>query len=541
MTTPVDQWHPALPITAGRLNYMLARLSEMTTVKSFGALGDGAADDAPAIQLALNDARDSGGGWVIVPPGVYLLSSLPLRIYRNTRLTLLPGAEFRRNMAETMLINGDAGQNFGGYTGHSNITVEGGLWNMRGTTAGLTGSVMCISIGHCQDITIRDLEVRDLPGYHAVELNSTKRGAILNCRFRGYVDPGARDFSEAIQLDLAKSSGVFGGFGPYDHTPAEDILIQGCYFGASGTGGTTAWPRGVGSHSATITKFHRRIRVLGNTFESVLQYGVSAYNWEDVTVTGNTFSSCGSGVRIRSVIASDTEDTKDPSGTQTNASQSIKNFAVSSNTFRFGGGYDEPIVALGETTGQILNLSISGNSIDDSTANENGIRLQRAERFSVSGNTISNVSGTAISMEDCTNGNVTGNEIYAPGSHGITSVTTTHTSLNANSIMYPANNGILVQDGSDIQVKNNYIKSPGRQTNNTWYGIRISTNASSIHLTGNKTRPNGSGNEAINGLSVSNTCTNIARSGNDWRGTQFTGGALADSSTSPATSATDLT
>ncbi|MEU1805831.1 right-handed parallel beta-helix repeat-containing protein [Streptomyces sp. NPDC019937] len=541
MSTPVEKWLPAMPVTAGRLQYMLERRSEALTVASYGAKGDGVADAAPGIQLALNAARDAGGGWVIVPAGTWLLSTLPLRIYDNTRLTLLPGAELRRNMAETMLINGDAAQNFGGYTGHSNITIEGGLWNMRGTTAGLTGSVMCISIGHASDITIRDLEIRDVPGFHAIELNSTKRGTIQNCRFRGYIDPGGRDFSEAIQIDLAKSSGVFGGFGPYDHTPTEDVLVTGCYFGASGTAGTTAWPRGIGSHSATITKFHRRIRIVGCTFESVLQYAISAYNWEDVTVSANTFSSCGSGVRIRSVIVTDTEDTKDPAGNQTSASQSIKNFAVSGNTFRFGGSYDDPVLALGETTGQILNLSVSGNAIDTTAGSQNGVRLERVERYAVTGNTISNVDGTAVSMENSVNGNVASNQIYTPNAHGITAVTCNHLGLYGNNIMYAANNGVLIQDGSDMQIRNNYIKSPGRQTNATWYGIRISTNASSIHLTGNKTRPNGSGNEAINGLSITNACTLIARSGNDWRGSQFTGGALSDSSTSPTTSATDIT
>ncbi|MEU5608460.1 right-handed parallel beta-helix repeat-containing protein [Streptomyces sparsogenes] len=543
MSTPVEKWLPSMPVTAGRLQYMLERRSEAITVASYGARGDGVSDAAPGIQLALNAARDAGGGWVIVPAGTWLLSTLPLRIYSNTRLTLLPGAELRRNQSETMLLNGDASQNFGGYNGQSNILIEGGLWNMRGTTAGLTGSAMCISIGHASDITIRDLEVRDLPGFHAVEMNSTKRGTVQNCRFRGYIDPGGRDFSEAVQIDLAKSSGVFGGFGPYDHTPSEDILIQGCYFGASGTAGTTAWPRGIGSHSATITKFHRRIRVIGNTFESVLQYGVSAYNWEDVTVTGNTFSSCGSGVRIRSVIVTDTEDTKDPAGNQTGASQSIKNFAVAGNTFRFGGGYDEPIVALGETTGQILNLSITGNAIDTSASGQNGIRTERVERFNITGNTISNIDGTAISMENCVHGNVTGNEVYTPGSHGITAVTCNHTSMTANEIKYAGGNGILVQDGSDIHVRNNYVKAPGRSANATYYGIRLSTNASSISLSGNKTRPNGSGNEAINGCAITNTCSLVHRYGNDWRGSTWTSGAaFADTgSASPSTSATDLT
>lgn len=541
MSTPVDQWRPRMNMTAGRLQYMLERLAESLTVTAYGATGDGVTDDAPAIQAALDAAADAGGGWIVVPPGTYLLSTLPLRIYGNTMLTLLPGAEFRRNAAATLLINGDAAQNLGGYTGHSGITIEGGLWNMRGTTVGLTASAMCISIGHASDITIRDLEIRDVPGYHAIEINSTKRGIIQNCAFRGYVDPGGRDFSEAVQIDLAKSSSVFGGFGPYDHTPCEDLLITGCYVGASGTAGTTAWPRGIGSHSATINRWHKRIRIAECTFEGTIQYALSAYNWEDLTVTGCTFSGCGSGVRLRAVDTGDTEDTKDETGAQTSASQLMRNIAITGCTFRAGGGYDEPIVALGESTGQILNLAISGNAIDTSASAQNGVRCQQVHRYTVAGNVIGNIDGTGISLEDCVMGVVTGNQIYSPESHGITAVTCTHTSLVGNSIREPGGNGILVQDGSDIHLRDNYIKSPGRATNATYYGIRVSTAASSVSLSGNKTRPHGSGNEAINGLSVTNTCTLIHRYGNDWRGSTWTGTALSDLSTTPNTTATDIT
>lgn len=522
---------------------MLERLSESLTVTAFGATGTGTVDDAPAIQAALNAAK-LRGGWVIIPPGTYLLATLPLRIYRNTRLTLLPGARFVRGAAETMLINGDAGQSLGGYGGHGNITVEGGIWDCQGTVPALSASAMCISIGHARDITIRDVEIRDVSGYHAIELNSTKRATVEGCRFLGYYDPGARDFSEAVQIDLAKSSGVFGGFGPYDHTPCEDILVSGCYFGASGTARTTAWPRGVGSHSATITKYHRRIRVSDCSFEGVTQYAVSAYNWEDTAITGCNFTDCGSGVRFRTVILSDTEDTKRPDGTQTGASQSMRNASVTGCTFRQGGGYDEPIVALGETSGQILNLTLGDNAIDGSTSGQNGIRLQQVQRVAISGNSISNIDGTAVSMESVDNAAVTGNQIYSPGAHGITAVTSTHTSLTGNVIMYPGGNGVLVQDGNNIHIRDNYIKSPGRSANNTYYGIRLSTGASSVSLSGNKVRPNGSSPEAINALSITNTCSLIHRYGNDWRGSTWTdtGSRPVDdpASISTSTSATDL-
>lgn len=537
MATPVEQWLVGMDITAGRLESMNQRSAFQVT--NFGADSSGTADASPGIQLALNAARDMGGAQVVVPPGVYLIGAT-LRIYSNTRLTLMAGAEFRRNVAGTMIINGDAGQALGGYTGHSRIVIEGGLWNMRGTTGGLTASAMCISIGHATDIVIRDLEVRDLPGFHAVELNSTSHGLIENCKFRGYVDPGGRDFSEAVQLDLAKSSAVFGGFGPYDHTPTEDVLIIGCHFGASGTAGTTAWPRGVGSHSATITKWHRRIRVIGNSFEGLLQYALSAYNWEDVTVVGNAFLDCGSGVRVRSVIASDTEDTKLPDGTQTSASQNMRNVAIVGNSFRGGLAYDEPIVCLGETTGTILNVTIVGNVIDGSTSSQNGIRLQECSRISVGDNSINNVSGTGISTEDCNTLTITGNNVYNPGAHGITIVDNSNSNVVGNQVREPGENGILVQSSSFVHLRDNFIRSPSRAANNTSYGIRLSTSADSINVSGNKVRPHGSGNEAAYAFSATNTVTTLSRYGNDWRGTYATS-QLNDLSTTPNTTATDIT
>ncbi|MFD9880001.1 right-handed parallel beta-helix repeat-containing protein [Streptomyces alboflavus] len=534
-----------MQVTAGRLQYMLERLSESLTVTSYGATGSGTVDDAPAIQAALNAVKKLGGGWVIVPPGTYLLASLPLRIYRNTRLTLLPGARFVRGIAETMLLNGDRDQGFGGYTGHGNILVEGGVWDCQGAAPGLKSAAMCISIGHARDITIRDLEIRDVAGYHAIELNSTKRGTIDTCRFLGYVDTGQRDFSEAVQVDLAKSSGVFGGFGPYDHVPCEDITVRNCYFGASGTTGTTAWPRGVGSHSATITRWHRRIKIIGCTFEDLPQYAVSAYNWEDSAITASTFQGCGSGVRFRTVILTDKEDTKTPDGTQTNASQDMRNATVTGCTFRNGGSYDDPIVALGEASGLILNLAITGNTIDGSAGGQNGIRLQRVSRATVGDNTISNTSGTGISTGNSGNLVISDNEVWGSGANGLTFTTCDHSSAIGNQIREPGSSGILVTGNSDnIHLRDNYIKSPSRAKNGDAWGIRLQGGSSSISLSGNKVRPHGSGNEASHAFSAeggTTPVTLIQRYGNDWRGTWTVAPVAEGSGVTSNTSAADVT
>lgn len=53
--------------------------------KPYSAKGDGVADDTAAIQKALNDARDAGGGIVHLPKGTYMTSE-NLYVYSNTKV-----------------------------------------------------------------------------------------------------------------------------------------------------------------------------------------------------------------------------------------------------------------------------------------------------------------------------------------------------------------------------------------------------------------------------------------------------------------------
>ncbi|MEU5361131.1 right-handed parallel beta-helix repeat-containing protein [Streptomyces albidoflavus] len=538
MATPVEQWLPGMDITAGRLEAM--NQTAYLTVTNYGADPSGTVNAHTEIQAALNDARDRGGAQVLVPPGVYLIGAT-LRIYQNTRLTLMHGAEFRRNFGGRMLVNGDAGQDLGGYTGHGNIVIEGGLWNMRGTNPGMTSSAMCMSIGHAQDVLVQEVDIIDVPGYHAIELNSTFHGVIRNCRFRGFIDPGGRDISEAVQLDLSKNVAGFGAFGPYDNTPCEDVLITGCFFGASGTPGTTAWPRGIGSHTTTRGRWHRHIRISDNSFVDLLQFAISAYNYEDVTINGNTFVGCGSGVRLRVIITSDPGDTAGPDGVPTGLSQNMRNITITGNSFRQGGSYGQVIVAQGEATGTILNLAITGNTIDGTSGTQTGIRLNYVSRATVVGNVIANTNGTSISTEQQNNTVIADNVVWGSNAHGITMVDSQNSNILNNQVRDPANNGILVQTSTDVQIRNNFVDGPNRVNvpGTSAYGIRISDTNSNIAVTGNKCRPGSSTVKALNGLSMTSSVSFATRYGNDMRGT-WTGAGIADTSTSGSTVATDL-
>lgn len=506
-------------------------------VRDYGAKGNGTADDAPAIQAALNAALAAGGGWVWIPPGTYRMATLPLRIYRNTRLTLDPLATIQRDTTGPIFLNGDAAQTFGGYTGHGNITIEGGTLDARGTV--ITAYNTVISIGHAEDITIRNVTIKDVPGFHAIEINSTKVARIEGCRFLGFIHTGDRGFSEAIQPDLAKGSGYFGGFGPYDHTPCRDLVISRCYFGASGTAGTQAWPRAVGSHSATKTVWHRDIKILGCEADSLTSYAVGGYNWDRVTIANNTIHDCGAGIRMRSIDTADTNDTKDTTGAQTSSSQEMGVLTITGNVITGVTGADDAILLQGESTGKVTRATITGNSIYTTGSSQNGIRLEHVDNYTVAGNVVRDTAGTGISQQNITGGTVVGNRISDADTSGISCDTGTDVVIAANSITEAGNNGIHLLGGSNIVVQGNQIKGAGRATNNTYYGIRVSSSCTYFTIAGNRVRKWGSGNEVGWALGITNTCTHEKRYGNDFRDSGAVTAVVDDQATTLSKAADD--
>lgn len=265
-----------------------------------GAAGDGLTDDAPAIQAAL-DATD---GWVYVPAGTYNVGSM-LRTPARRRLTLAPGATFRRESADPILTNTPVSGGVGGFSGYGGLLFEGGIWDVNGD--GHPTYSGAIAIAHAKDVTIRDATFKDVPGWHALEINSSKTVKIDNCRFVGFChdgdDPagqGDRSLSEAIQIDAATSSAAYPWGGPYDGQVCDDVEVFRCWFGASGTPGTQAWPRAVGSHNTSEPNRHRNIRVIRNTCEDLTDAAIQTYYWDGGAIEGNhIYRPAGEGIVVK--------------------------------------------------------------------------------------------------------------------------------------------------------------------------------------------------------------------------------------------------
>jgi len=130
--------------TAAFSRYVSARLQDIVTVKDFGAVGDGVADDTVAIQAALN----SGAGAVYIPSGNYLVSSLSAKsntiIYGNGNSSVLTAT----GTGNILVITGVSGG-----TRITNVQVRNikfqGLNNMA------AGPLGCgVIVLHAQNITV---------------------------------------------------------------------------------------------------------------------------------------------------------------------------------------------------------------------------------------------------------------------------------------------------------------------------------------------------------------------------------------------------
>ncbi|GGX99706.1 right-handed parallel beta-helix repeat-containing protein [Streptomyces fructofermentans] len=488
--------------------------------QTYGAVGNGIADDAPAIQAALDAAFTAGGGWVIVPAGTYKVATLPLRGRHGVRLTLADGATIARGANGTMFLNGTAVQAYGGYTGHGNMIIEGGMWDAKASS--YPTSAMVLSLGHAQNITVRNTVLKDTCGYHAIEMNAIKTGRIINVSALGYLDPdGTRTFSEAFQFDLAKGSSYFGGFGPYDDTPCVDVLVQGCTVGPSGTPGTTSWPRGVGSHSASPSKPHSGITVRDLYCEDLTQFAVGGYTWQDVVVSGLTLKNCGAGVRMRTLDSSSASH-RTPAGAGSPSiagSQPLRNIVVDDVVMYGGGTYDAAVRIEGEDTGYVEGVTIDNIICRD--VGSQALRLVDVEDYTVDHVVARGCGATGVSTLGTRRGRIRAHINGAVGagiavdSRSTPAASATDVTLEGCSVTGTSANGIHIWDGNGVIVDDCDTYAL------TGYGIQVSTNTANPTFRNCRSR-----DTTLAGLNITNTVTGVKRYGNSV-------GSVADASTTP--------
>ncbi len=141
-----------------------------TSVKDFGAVGDGITNDYKAMQAAL----DSGADTVEIPMGEYHVYGT-LKVRSNTRIIadkcarIVMKSNARRQRGEFLLSNSDAAD------GNENITIDGGIWDGCNTAPehkkpdlfdknGYSGSV--INLVGVRGLTLKNMVIANSVTYY---------------------------------------------------------------------------------------------------------------------------------------------------------------------------------------------------------------------------------------------------------------------------------------------------------------------------------------------------------------------------------------
>jgi len=272
-------------------------------IDDFGAVKDQGYVNTAHIQDAINACNEAGGGRVVIPPGTWLTGTLDL--LSNVELHLENGAvlkgstdikDFSRDGSLLGIINAFNAKNIA-LTGNGEINGNGTIWHdaTRPHDAGdfdrkyirqgeaymqkgfdfSDGPIfkdirpgMCIVLMHCEDVSMRDITIRDTPSW-AVRIGDCD-------------DVNVRGISIHNNLLIPNSDGIHC-------THSRNIRISDCDVRA-------------GDDAIIVTGFGDDIGVHGGEGRSDVdqeQYYGNNEEWsENVTVTNCVLQSRSSGIRV---------------------------------------------------------------------------------------------------------------------------------------------------------------------------------------------------------------------------------------------------
>ncbi|MFE4691276.1 right-handed parallel beta-helix repeat-containing protein [Streptomyces sp. NPDC056749] len=474
-------------------------------VADYGAVGDGIADDLPAIQAALDAAYNQGGGVVIFPPGrTYSVASFMVCRARTTVIAY--GARIKSiNATRGVFRNFYPEDTFAGYAGHSDITVLGGTWDGNAYKASdgtgiTTGTTNVMTFIHCSNVIVRDAVFRDTCGAHALEVNAVSGVRVSDCRFEGFVDntvDQSRVTSEFVEIDIARNGN--SAIGLFDGTACRDVTFERCYFGPSPR--LPAAGRAIGSHGISAGSYYDRITVrdceiIGTTADC----GIRALYWRDSLISGNTITNTAT----EGIYAM----------TDATTAHACQGLIIESNQIRTSGA-NAGIRVTALATALWSDVVIRGNIVRSATAY--GIRADYTPGVLIEGNRIISPTTGGILAQDSNRATVSNNQVQSSGSNAINIAGCASGIVTGNLVDgTTTNHGIVVGgstvNGSNVVITGNHIRAAAAA------GIRLGTPGCLV--TGNQVKKDGG--STVNGISMVATATGCVIAGNDLTGNSWT-------------------
>lgn len=457
--------------------------------------------------LKLKDKATSVSPYkIIIPPGEYVLTGT-LCMYSNMYLYAQGATITKTSDTKHLILRlGNTKESKGGYSGYSNIVIDGGKWDfnykcVKGKDE--PGGFVGFCIGHANNVVIKNATFLNNLKSHFLEFGGVKNATVTGCTFRGYYKNYVKGGQECIQIDCCTDEdNVFPQYMPYDGSTCEDFLIEGNTFENVFAG--------VGTHSMMTGKTYRRIFVRNNTFRNIRKRCVEFLNYENSAAENNTMINVGLGVEVSAVNKKNTHLIRGyKGGPDVNAGRKIRvtgNTISLANTTNIGGtawicsGIKVYGYSMKETGGVIpkgiypvkgvtvKNNQVSGygNGISmklTNTVNASGnqIKMKRTSAFSNLGIYADDSRGTCV-KQNTVSGTANAGIYFGDNVYGVNSKQKNY--ISGNSVVSVGGDGIFLQaTGAASRVEKNSVRSSGCSGIRVDYGkvVGIYRNTSSFN------------------------------------------------------------
>ena len=299
-------------------------------VRVCGAAGDGTTNDTEIIRKAIDSLKGTGGT-VYFPAGRYLVDRIILG--ENIHLVLQGRVEdvkkgYTEELAKriengefAVLLNSLRHNNLilnhnpegSGRDGVGGIKVSGGMIDLNGATAsggqfdtGLEGpagnpkrgDTCAVVFSNASGLTVDNVIIKDSYNGHAFQITGADDVHIQNCLFAGFtIHCNSKDdrnditkTRETIQIEYAHS----GAIPPSSYDEGEyyyctNVEVSGCCFTKSDKSGYPLVC--IGQHGMNREPNCTGLRITDNLFENPYIYAIHLLSYENVEITGNTFTS----------------------------------------------------------------------------------------------------------------------------------------------------------------------------------------------------------------------------------------------------------
>lgn len=246
-------------------------------------------DDTSQIQEAM-DYCDIYGGTIKLcygETGVFKVSKI-LYVGNNTTIKCESGVRITRISDEVKaFIFCKRVQTHGSYGAVSNVTIDGGVWDMHyGNFMGNT-----LNFIHCSNIIVRNATFIGCR-MHTIELNSTNNALVENCIFKEFLYN--ENNKEVIQIDVAMEGSVGSSGAILDNTPSKNITIKNCKFYSDETYKASCY---IGGHSNSDLRYEN-IKIINNEFHSCSGYSIRMLFTDSCEIIGNKFSYGHGGIYV---------------------------------------------------------------------------------------------------------------------------------------------------------------------------------------------------------------------------------------------------